>query len=270
MSLILKIAIVLIACGGLGAILLAIGQWKSSTDDKNEIIKTLKGENSLLKDDLQEIRKERDILNDTLKKRDRNIQEQSKTIIALNQKLAEKSDYIQNYLTGGKSYPFFTMRRFPAKENETRLFLFRLENEFDFPIYDIAAGVFDYDKIKSNSYFIDNIEYPFIKFGDYKAARILELNSQMIPPNEYRTIDKKLPFREGKYYIQIHARNLTIIEKIQVLKIDDDFHIGIQVYKEGKLLREIVDENISTEIRHKLVEGLNSIPTNMRLNIDND
>jgi predicted PurR-regulated permease PerM len=79
------IALILIFLGGVGAILLTIGQSISSTDDKTDIINTTKNENSALKKDLIEIKRERDSLNKTLALRDSNIQKQNKNIIDLSQ-----------------------------------------------------------------------------------------------------------------------------------------------------------------------------------------
>ncbi|MNR59322.1 hypothetical protein D3C85_1805560 [compost metagenome] len=52
------IALILIFLGGLGAILLTIGQSLSSADDKKDIMDTTKSENKILKDELSQIRKE--------------------------------------------------------------------------------------------------------------------------------------------------------------------------------------------------------------------
>ena len=53
------IALCLIFLGGIGAILLTIGQSISSSKDKSEIIKSVKIENDALKNDIKEIKDER-------------------------------------------------------------------------------------------------------------------------------------------------------------------------------------------------------------------
>ncbi|MEC3879142.1 hypothetical protein [Parapedobacter sp. 10938] len=85
------IALVLIFLGGVGAILLTIGQASSTQKDKLEIINTTKSENTRLKLDLEEIKRERDLLNETLTDRDAEIQTQNKAIIDLTLRLSEKS-----------------------------------------------------------------------------------------------------------------------------------------------------------------------------------
>lgn len=73
----------MIFIGGIGAILLAIGQSISSQNDKTEIISTTKEENKQLKNELADIKKERDVLNKELAIRDKKIHEQTDTIIEL-------------------------------------------------------------------------------------------------------------------------------------------------------------------------------------------
>ena len=84
------IALCLIFLGGCGAILLSIGQANSSANDKLEIINTTKSENELLKNELKEIKKERDALNNILEQRDHRIKEQNNNIIYLSTKYMTK------------------------------------------------------------------------------------------------------------------------------------------------------------------------------------
>lgn len=268
MSTLSIIALFLIFLGGVGAILLTISQSISSTADKTEIINTTKSENIVLKKDLSEIKKERDLLNQTLEARDSNIQKQSEQIITLNQKLAEKSDYIQNYLTGGNGFPFLDMREFPQKGDNQQNFLFQLENDFDFPLYNIKITVFDYDKIKKNIYTDKLLSEKHIKIDDYKDAKILETDFSEIPAKQYITIDQQFPVRSGNYYITIHCRNLTIVEKITVLRIGQGNYYGFQVLslKEDILKQDIKDE-MPKEIKTKIIESLNSIPNNLKVQL---
>lgn len=265
------VSLFLIFLGGIGAILLTIGQSISSTSDKNDIINTTKSENSLLKKELKEIKKERDALNNALEKRDFNIQEQSKNIIALSQKLTEKSEYIQNYITGGNSFPFLDIRSFPKIKDDLQNFLFQLENHFELPIYNIEGEVFDYDLIKDKSYYKNGFPDPFIKFNDYKASKILDIHFQEIPANKYKTIDQQFMVKDGGYHVKIHARNQTIIEKIAVLKIGKGYYYGFQVLNlKGKILKQDINEEMPMEIKAKVIQRLNSIPNNMKLNMDTD
>ena len=106
------IALILIFLGGIRAILLTIGQSISSSQDKSDIINTTKNENINLKKDIAELKKERNELSEALAKRDAALQEKNDTIIELNNKLSKKSEYIQNYLTGGSGYQVIEIEHF--------------------------------------------------------------------------------------------------------------------------------------------------------------
>jgi hypothetical protein len=80
MNTITIIALVLIFSGGIGAILLTIGQTVSSAKNKNEIINITKEENIKLKIDLAEIKEERNELSKALTKRDSAIEEKNDKI----------------------------------------------------------------------------------------------------------------------------------------------------------------------------------------------
>jgi hypothetical protein len=105
MNFIIILALILIALGSVGAILLTIGQIISSSKDKTDIINTTKEQNKMLTDELRDIKQEGNKLADTLGARDERIRIQNEKIQSLNNRLAEKQDFIQDYLTGGKSYP---------------------------------------------------------------------------------------------------------------------------------------------------------------------
>jgi hypothetical protein len=263
------VALILIFLGGVGAILLSIGQSISSAGDKNDIINTTKNENASLKKELAEIRKERDALSHTLEQRDSNIQEQNKSIISLSEKLAEKSEYIQNYLTGGKSFPFLDIREFPRNINEPQKFLFQLENNFELPIYNIEGLVYDYEIVKQKSFYKERFPEPFIKLDDLKAARILDIRFDAVPANKYRTFEKEFTAKDGSYYIIIHARNQAVVEKIAVLKVGEGFTYGFQVLNlKGEILKQDIKKDLPSEIKAKVIQRLNSIPNNMKFNID--
>ena len=80
MSTTILIALILIGLGGIGGILLVIGQANSSSIDKADIINTTKNKNNELKEQIVELKNERKKLNKNLKARDNRIQKQQKKI----------------------------------------------------------------------------------------------------------------------------------------------------------------------------------------------
>ena len=99
------ISLIAIFIGSLGGIGLVVGQMLSSKDDKEEIISTTKSENINLKSQLDDLVAERAKLKGDLEKRDRKVNSQNETIVSLNNKLMEKTDYITDHLTGSSSIP---------------------------------------------------------------------------------------------------------------------------------------------------------------------
>ncbi|NLN25621.1 MAG: hypothetical protein GX163_08225, partial [Bacteroidetes bacterium] len=137
------IALILIFFGGIGAILLTIGQSISSSQDKSDIINTTKDENTNLKKDIEELKKERSQLSEALSQRDEVLQQRNDSIIELNNRLSEKSEYIQNYLTGSNGYPVVDVVNF-ATPNLNELFgMFKVRLVSKFPIYNLDVSIFD-------------------------------------------------------------------------------------------------------------------------------
>ena len=107
------IGIFLVFLGGIGGIILALGQAHSAQNDKKEIISTTKSENKDLKSRIVELKEERIKLSTMLEERDKRISEQNLKIESLNNQLIEKSDYIQKYISGGNSFPSIDVNGIP-------------------------------------------------------------------------------------------------------------------------------------------------------------
>lgn len=141
MNFITIVSLGLIFFGGIGAILLVIGQSISSQADKTEIISTTQNENKDLKIQLIEIKEERNKLASTLEARDIKLHEKNDTIIELNQKLSEKSEYIKNYVTGGDSWCYFSVRLRSIWTQERtfikQTLLFVLEHDGVYPLPEV-------------------------------------------------------------------------------------------------------------------------------------
>lgn len=268
MNVISIIALILIFLGGIGGILLAIGQTKSSAKDKSDIVSILKSENTDLKANLDKIRSENDTLKINLEKRDKEIKDQNTTIISLHQKLNEKSDYIKNFMTGGSGYPFLDIRVFPKELGLDQHFLFQIDNRFDYPLCNIEIDIFDYDAIKNKSYVKQGFQNPFIKLADYDKALILKLINHEIPPHEHRDDRTQFQLKEGCYLANIHARNFTVTEKIAIVKQGDNYYFGFQIFNsKGDILQNSIDIK-STKISTLIIDRLHSIPTKMNLFLD--
>lgn len=106
MTILSIIALALIFLGGIGGILLAVSQSLEASKTKQDIIRTTQEENLKLKDQLLELRTERDSLKLDLEQRDERIQQQtsmlqakSDQIIGLQQESIEQNEY-RNFMAG--------------------------------------------------------------------------------------------------------------------------------------------------------------------------
>ena len=273
MSTMYIIALILIFCGGVGAILLAIDQSLSSTESTNFINNTTISQNSELKKELKEIKKERDSLSETLALRDANIQDKTEKIIDLSLKLDEKSVFIQNYISGGDGYLFLDIRTFPHKADGTQEFIFQLDNKFEMPIYNISCEIIDYNILSSKTYSKPTEKLPFIKYSDYydkayllnlKYPEIQGKNSVFFSQDVFKT-------NETRYFVKIHTRNRNILEKIAIFKIGNKSFFGYAIYDtHGNKLYEKIDDEYHNAIKQKLIRNLESMPNVLELGFDKD
>jgi septal ring factor EnvC (AmiA/AmiB activator) len=88
------IGIFLVFLGGIGGIILALGQAHSAQNDKKEIISTTKSENKDLKSRIVELKEERIKLSTMLEERDKRISEQNLKIESLNNQIISKSIFL--------------------------------------------------------------------------------------------------------------------------------------------------------------------------------
>lgn len=256
------IGLALILFGGIGAILLAIGQARTSYNDKTEIISTLKQE-------VSELKVEREKLNTELEFRDKKIQEQNSKIETLSNKLVEKSEYNEKYISGGNSYPLIELGSFGNTEDGSSKILFTLKNTFEFPIYNLNIEVYDYDEIQSKTFLYGEKKEKAIKMEDYVHSRIIEFKKELIPPKTSDSSIGSLQLKPYNLYIIIHTRNKVIIQKIAVIKYEEKFYKGYVIYNllEKKILEESNNLIYSLDIQNKLKENLNIISNNLILRI---
>lgn len=254
------IGLALIFIGGIGAILLTIGQSIGSQADKSEIINTAQNENKDLRIQLTEIKNERDKLNASLEARDKRIQGQNQNIESLSNKLVEKSEYIEEFMTGKNRYPYIEMKRIRGDSDKLDVFSFSVENSFEFPIYNIQIQVFDYEKIVSATY-IDNEKKKSIKMGDYLNAIIFEYKTDEIPSREFRMSDKQYTNKSGIFFIEIHSRSKSVIQKIVLVEHGNNSYAGyIVIDNSGNILKENIYNNPPNEIQSEIKDKFKDIP----------
>ena len=256
------VALGLIFLGGIGAILLTIGQSISSSQDKSDIINTTKSENTNLKKDIAELKRERDELSEALAKRDLILQERNDTIIELNHKLSEKSEYIQNYLTGGTGYPVIDIENFATDNFNELAGMFKVRLVSKFPIYNLDITIFDYDQLVNSFRQATYTKNPVITMADFNNAKILTYKLDELSPIQKRFLNKKIKLKEARYLIQLQARNNVYIEKIASIVHKTILHFGYQVFTiDGKLVEQGFGDNASNEVQSQLIKKLNTITT---------
>ena len=261
MSTITIVALGLVFLGGIGAILLAIGQANSASKDKTEIIDITKKENAKLKTDIAELKSERNELSAELSNRDSILQRKNDIIIELNQKLSAKSEYIKNYLTGGIGYPVLYLTRIKADKNDGLTGMFNLKSSSKFPIYNLIVRVFDYDLMHNSFKKVQFSDNPVISISDYDKAKILVYKLDELSPTQILFFNEKIELKEARYFIQLQARNNTFIEKIAIIFYKSSFYLGFQVYTiDGELLKQDLGDDISAEVKAIMIQKLNSIP----------
>jgi hypothetical protein len=256
------IALCFIFLGGVGAILLTIGQSISSTADKNDIINTTKSENAQLKNDLAEIKTERDSLSKNLELRDSNIRDQNKEIIALSEKLREKSDYIQEYLTGSQSFPYINYLETQNKQSNAKRIFFKINNDFNTPIYNLQVICFDYDLIESKleKDFVPN-KY-IISYEKYMTCKVFHEKFDDLPPLTAITLQHEIPILEKRYYIVYSSRGKHVMEKIALVRVGNSLHFGAIVIRleDMKVVKELFDDKVSDQTKQLLIKRLKTIP----------
>lgn len=255
------LGLILVFLGGVGGIILAIGQSQSSATDKQDIINTTKNENVYLKSQLTELQKEREKLSDTLDSRDKRIQEQNENIQTLSNKLVEKSEYIENFVTGGDGYPHLEMQRIRNKTKEGEGFIFTINNTFRFPLYSIKITGYDYDKISNSIYKLNNENKVAVTLEDIAKAKMIEVNVDEISPTQFFRISDIYTYSSVRLLISIHSRNQLVIQKIAIVSTTDFTYGGyILLDRNKKELKRHIYGEPPKEIVKEIFERINSIP----------
>lgn len=262
-------SIILIGLGALGGILMTIDQFKSGNETKDEIINNFKENNKQLTKQLNGIEKERNELTKDLELRDFRVEKQSEEIINLNKKLAEKSEYISNYLTGGEGFPFIDLLSFETSKVSPKKLFVKIENSFELPIYNIDFKIMDYDMIEKLSYYNSEKKLREISEKDYYNSIIFNKEISELPPKQWNSFESKIFQRSFRFHLNIRTRNGVFIEKIVAIEIINDFFwYGFQLFdKKGNLLYENINKEMKPEFKKMIQKQLATIPVNLKLQI---
>ncbi|WP_259067371.1 hypothetical protein HDF24_12335 [Mucilaginibacter sp. X4EP1] len=264
------IALILIFSGGVGAILLAISQNFSGAKDKQDILNLTKAKNDELQGHLVEIKSERDSLKADLKLRDERIQKQTDTIIELNQQIVEKSNYISDYLTGGKGFPFISTNGIktidPTKDEQTTFTLF---NQSKLPLYDIVAIVFDWNYVESKMQRTGNDGSILrISQNDFAKSMIYRFDETQMPSNTNIISRDKFDLHDGLLYIKLKSRSSFVFEKIAFVTENGLIYQGFVVYDDNdKILKEWMSPKITETAKAAINIKYNQIPSKVNFTL---
>jgi hypothetical protein len=269
MSWLFILSIILIGFGALGGILMTIDQFKSGNDSKDEIISSVKTNNKQLVKRLTSIEKERNELKKDLELRDSKVNKQSEEIINLNRKLSEKSEYISNYLTGGEGYPFIDLMGFEVSKADPAKLYVKIENNFDFPLYNINLSIKDYDMIEKSSYFGSDNKVRRISEKDYYNSVIFKKEMNELPPHQWNNFESKIGQKPFRLHMNIRTRNGVFIEKVVAVEIIKGyFWYGFQLFdNKGNLLVENIKKDMSPSYKKIVLKTLKTIPINLELQL---
>lgn len=270
MNTITIIALIFIFLGGVGAILLTIGQAKSSSADKAEIINNTKSENKDLKAQLEEIKIERDSLRKELESRDKRIFEQNEKIEALSNQIVQKSEFISNFVTGGNAYPILELKKAEQGQRGNEYFMFSIENNFDFPLYNIETQVFDYSQLRKILGKLSGNGIPQVNKEEYLKTIIFEDITKELPPKQFRIYEKPYSIENAELITIMRTRNGAFVQKIVLHKQNNRIYAGYSLLDyTGKLLKQHIYQPVEPEIESKIKSILNNLPNNINVTFTN-
>lgn len=239
-------------------------QIRGSEKDKRDIITTLQS-------DLKVIRSERDELSRQLEARDTLLDIRDKKIVDLQMRLDEKTQYIQDYLTGGNNLPLLILEGVQSEDGNQTGERMTLLNDSDFPLSQFNANVYNYNILQQHIINRPNRD-PAIKRSLWDSAQVTFFSSADIPPNaKYGSNhDITLPWGEKRYYVIMGTRSQRFTQKMVAMKIGVDGNFwGYQVFDvKGTLLKERIDglrSMPSGQEKEIVRKELAKIPTELKL-----
>lgn len=261
------ISLALIFLGSLGGILLVVVQARGSSEDKADIISSVKSENSILKESVKQLSSESALLKTDLKIRDEKIQDQNLKIQALSNRVIEKSEYIEKYVSGGSSFPNIQIA--VSKGQDKSHIEFHLFNSFDFPVYNILAQVYDYDQLQLKSVILGQDIERTISYNDYFACQIIDYSRDLLAPQNQQLSIGTCDAKTCTYYIKIFTRNMVLRQNLAILIVDNRIYTAYELYDgiNNKLLKQDYPTQYPEHIVNKLREMVQEVPVQLKLNL---
>lgn len=140
----------------------------------------------------------------------------------------------------------------------------RTENSFEYPVYNIFIQALDYDKILKATYVFQNKKS--IKMTDFLEARIFEYKTDAIAPHQFVMSPDQHEITQGRFFIKIHSRSKTVIQKIIIVRHENNSYAGYSVVDlEGTLLKEFIYNNPPKKIQEEIKYKLNEMPNKLDL-----
>jgi hypothetical protein len=261
------IALTLIFIGNIGGILIVIVQARNSAKDKDQIIKTTNDNNDYLKGQLEVITGEREALKADLTARDIENQKKSEEIIQLNKELLKKSEELNKFLGASDSYPILLVSSMKSDKG-TPGFTFTIQNEFEYPIYDIEVNVFDFQFILDNSKHI-NGQFTISK-ENFTKSIIFQHDQTQIAPKSNVITSKVHHLPDVILYVKLKCRGSFVFEKIAFVTIGNTILHGFMVYDDkGTILKSWYGNNPTADTKKTLDDKFNLIPKSITMNFTN-
>lgn len=252
--------IVLILIGSLAGIAFTAKQIIDSKNDKRDIIDTLTRTSENQKSQLELLKIENEQLHKSLEIKSDKIDTQNQDIQNLNKIILEKSDFIQNNLFGkGYSYIDIVSEIMEGADPKTDATIyFRVNNDFEFPLYNVSIEVFDFDQLLKLSKPLKG-ELRQINLPDYKKCFVIDQRYPEINPKQRTTIGSPLNYLTvRRYYLTMSHRNGTYWQRILLVLDKGKISVLTEVFDfNNNLLKS--EYNCDPAKRDKLIEELAQI-----------
>ena len=248
--------------GVLGAIctlLVLYFTWQHNKQSSIKSTQTLDNTNALLQKNITLQEKADSQSNKIDELRDENTQ--------LYKDLLTKSEELNKFLGASDAYPILLVSSRNSKTGNYE-FIFKIENEFEYPIYDVEINVFNFQFIIDNSVLEDG-KY-VIKKQDFNRSLIFQYDNNNIAAKTNVISPKDFQIDDGILYVKLKTRGNFVFEKIAFVKLGKIIHHGFMVYDgDGNILKKWYGNNPTNEIKSKLEEKFNLIPNHVELKFTN-
>lgn len=245
--------------GAICTLLVLYFTWQHNKLSSNKTTQTLDNTNALLQKNI--------ILQEKADTQSNKIDELRDENAQLYKDLLSKSEELNKFLGASEAYPILVVNPGSSQSGDAG-FRFRIDNEFEYPVYDIVINVFDFQHIIDNSELADG-KYTIKKAGFDKSILFQWDNNHISAKGDVVTPKLFEKIYDGILYVKLKCRGSFVFQKIAFVKIENSVHVGYMVYDEkGNILKKWYAGNPSKEIKLKLEEKFDLIPMNVSLKID--